>query len=147
MDMIKDKYAVLLVDDSIDDRLFMKKALERSDRLIVSGEVSDGQEAIEYLKGEGSFHDRGTHPWPDILFLDLKMPRKNGFDVLQWIRSEHLNGGIVAVVVSGAFLEEDVAKSLALGAAGYFKKTSIRSEQEEMIHQIELLLERQSRTV
>ncbi len=144
--MIKDKYTVLLVDDSIDDRLFMRKALERSDRLIVSGEASDGQEAIEYLKGEGPFHDRDTYPWPDILLLDLKMPRKNGFDVLQWIQSEQVNG-VLAVVISGAFLEEDVARSLALGAAGYFKKTSIRSEQEEMIHQIEHLLERASRAV
>lgn len=138
--MIKDKYIVLLADDSIDDRWFMRKALERSTRLIVGGEVSDGQEAIDYLKGEGSFHDRTTYPWPDILFVDLKMPRKNGLDVLQWIKSALLPEGVLTVVVSGASLEEDVTRSMALGAAGYFKKSSDRHEQEEMVRQVERLL-------
>jgi len=137
--MIKDRYLVLLVDDSVDDRLFMRKALERSTQLLVAGEACDGQEAIDYLKGEGPFENREAYPWPDVLLLDLKMPRKNGFDVLKWIKSKPLKP-LAVVVVSGAFLEEDVAKSLALGADGYFKKTSVKHEQKEMVHRVEQLL-------
>jgi CheY-like chemotaxis protein len=139
--MIKNKYAILLVDDSVDDRLFMRKAVERSEKLAVAGEVTDGQEAIDYLRGEQPFQDRTAYPWPDAVFLDLKMPRKNGFDVLQWIRSESLKN-LAVVVISGSWLDEDVSRSLALGADGYFKKTSVRQEQEEMVRSIEELLGR-----
>ncbi|HEY0256008.1 MAG TPA: response regulator, partial [Candidatus Methylacidiphilales bacterium] len=80
--MTENKFSVLLVDDSIDDRLFMRRLIERSGRLAVIAEARDGVEAIDYLKDEGAFGNRSLYPWPDILFLDLKMPRKDGFDVL-----------------------------------------------------------------
>jgi len=139
---LKSKCAVLLIDDSVDDRFFMRLALERGEDFKVIAEVSDGQEAIDYLKGEGPFHDRTLYPWPDLLVLDLKMPRKNGFDVLEWIQNEAVK--VAAVIVSGASLQEDMAKSLALGALAYFKKPSIRQEQEEMMKALRALLNLQS---
>ncbi len=127
-----DKYKVLLVDDSPDDRFFEKTFLERSSKFIVIGEARDGQEAIDYLQGGGEV--------PDLILLDLKMPRKNGFDVLQWIRS--LNPGRLTVaILSGSSLAEDITQSMALGAHAYFKKASSREEQEKMIVDIEKLLE------
>ena len=137
--MINNKFGILLVDDSEDDLLFMRIALERNSKLTVVGKARDGQEAIDYLTGDGLFHDRKTYPWPDIMLLDLKMPRKNGFDVLQWMKTESLKN-LVVVVISGSWLTEDVVKSLALGADGYFKKTTMRQEQEEMVRNIEELL-------
>jgi CheY-like chemotaxis protein len=133
--MIGNKFTVLLVDDSMDDRLFMRRIIERSDRLIVVGEARDGQEAIDYLGGDGLFSDSNVYPRPDILFLDLKMPRKNGFDVLDWIKSE-CPKNLLVFVASGSWLAEDVARSRALGADGYFKKSSEKREQEEMIRKI-----------
>ena len=132
-----DKYKVLLVDDSPDDRFFERIILERSPKFIVVGEARDGQEAMDYLQGKGDF--------PDLVLLDLKMPRKNGFDVLQWIQTAKLDRLTVAVM-SGSWLAEDVAQSLALGAHAYFKKSSSREEQDQMISEIEKLLnERKSR--
>lgn len=137
--MSQNKYTVVLVDDSEDDRLFMRMILERSSKLVVVGEARDGQEAMDYLKGEGVFEDRKTHPFPDVLLLDLKMPRKNGYDVLEWLKTQSLKN-LTVVVISGSWLAEDVAKSMALGAHGYFKKTSVKEEQESMVSGIENLL-------
>lgn len=125
------KYKVLLVDDSPDDRFFVRKVLERSSKLVVIGEACDGQEAMDYLQGTGAF--------PDIVLLDLKMPRKNGFDVLQWIQTANL-GNLIVAVMSGSWLAEDITRSVELGAHAYFKKTSSREEQEKMILDIEKLL-------
>jgi len=137
--MSRDKYKVLLVDDSPDDRFFIRIVLERSSKFIVVGEARDGQEAMDYLKGEGDFSDDHAFPSPDIVLLDLKMPGKNGFDVLQWIQGQNL-GNLTVAVMSGSWLAEDIAKSSALGAHAYFKKTSLKEEQEKMICDIEKLL-------
>jgi CheY-like chemotaxis protein len=135
------KFAVLLADDSSDDRLFMRRIIERSDRLSVVGEVRDGQEAIEYLKGEGALGDRAQHPYPDILLLDLQMPRKSGFDVLQWMKGMQ-DKHMLVFVMSGSRLSADVDKSHKLGADGYFKKTSERSEQDEIVRAIVYLADK-----
>jgi len=137
--MIKKRYTAFLVDDSEDDRLFMQLILKRSSKLVVIGEARDGQEAIDYLKGEGVFSNRQIYPMPDVLLLDLKMPGKNGYDVLQWLKTQSFND-LTVVVVSGSWLAEDISKSLALGAHGYFKKTSVKEEQEVMVHGIENIL-------
>ena len=129
--MGKDKYTVLLVDDSLDDRFFIRRFLEKSLKFVVVGEASDGQEAMDYLQGKGEF--------PDIVLLDLKMPRKNGFDVLQWIQTANL-GILTMAVMSGSWLAEDITQSLTLGAHAYFKKASSKEEQEKMILDIEKLL-------
>ncbi len=127
---------VLIVDDSPDDRFFLRMLLAPSSTFEIVGEARDGQEAIDRLKSE-------ITP-PDLLFLDLKMPVKNGFDVLQWIQTHDLEKMIVAVM-SGSWLQEDITRCLALGADVYFKKTSLKSEQEKMMSDLErLLLERRN---
>jgi two-component system response regulator len=125
------KYKVLLVDDSSDDRFFERIVLERSEKFVVVKEACDGQEAIDHLQGNDDF--------PDIMILDLKMPRKNGFDVLQWMQTAQLKN-LTVVVMSGSWLAEDISKSLALGAHAYFKKASSKDEQDKMIFDIEKLL-------
>lgn len=138
--MSKDKYKVLLVDDSLDDRFFMRTILERSSKFVVIWEAHDGQEAIDYLKTESA-----ANILPDILLIDLKMPGKNGFDVLQWLLTQNL-GNLAVAVMSGSWLADDIAKSLALGAHAYFKKTSLKEEQERMISDMERLLEERKST-
>ena len=128
------QFKVLLVDDSPDDRFFIQRVLERSPKFVVVGEARDGLEAIDYLQGGG---DR-----PDLMLLDLKMPRKTGFEVLQWrqTQGERLEKLTVAVM-SGSQLTEDVNRSLELGAHVYFKKSSDKKEQDDMLIELEKLLQ------
>ena len=135
--METDKYKVLLVDDSPDDRFFERIVLERSAKFIVVREACDGQEAMDYLQGN-------TDP-PDLMLLDLKMPRKTGFDVMRWVRASNLKNLTVAVM-SGSWLAEDITQSLALGAHAYFKKSSSRVDQDKMIDDIEQLLSKRKNT-
>lgn len=136
-----DIFKVLLVDDSSDDRFFLRIALKRSQRLAVIGELQDGDESMAYLKGEGKFGNRLQYPLPDIMLIDLKMPGKTGFDVLEWLLTENMRNLTVAVM-SGSWLSEDISKSMALGAHAYFKKTSEKEEQLKMVSEIEILLEK-----
>ena len=75
--------AFLLVDDSPDDRFLIKRAFLRAKILNPVYEVASGEEAIWYLHGTGKYADRTLYPIPDIIFLDLRMPRVSGLDVLR----------------------------------------------------------------
>jgi len=137
--MAKDKYSVLLVDDSEDDILFIRRAIDRHPRLLIVGEVHDGEDAISYLNGEAAFKDRNQHPFPDVVLLDLKMPRKSGYDVLHWLQEQSFKN-LFVIVVSGSFLPEDIERSLNLGANAYYKKNALREEHENLIGSIERML-------
>src|ERR1043166_4648842 len=111
----KEKYLVLMVDDSEDDCLLIKMAVSKADRLRFIGSVSDGEELVSYLTGKDVYSDRERFPLPDMLLLDLKMPRKNGFEVLEWLQSQPFKD-MVVVVLSGSDHREDVEKAMDLGA-------------------------------
>jgi len=134
-------YTILIADDSDDDRFFLRKAIERFPRFKIIGEVTDGQEAISYLSGQADFADRRKYPLPDLLLLDLKMPRKNGFEVLQWLRTQSFPA-LLVVVLSGSSLPTDVEASLALGARGYWTKTAQPPRQNIIAKEIEALLDK-----
>ncbi len=137
----KDKYRVLLVDDSKDDRLFMRWALRSHPKLEIVAELRDGEEAISYLSGLNEFGDREKHPFPDLMLLDLKMPRQTGLDVLKWLQTQIFND-LVVIVVSGSNLPQDVSQSLALGAAAFHKKTTLLEQKEAIFKQIDTLLQK-----
>jgi len=139
--MEKKTYSVLLVDDSEDDRWFMRRALNGNSRFSVAGEACDGEVAIAYLSGQGGYEDRGKHPFPDVVLLDLKMPRVTGHEVLSWLQTQSFKGLFVAVL-SGSILPEDIARSMALGAHAHFKKNAMEGERAAMIRVLEDLLDR-----
>lgn len=135
------RYTVLIADDSDDDRFFLKRAISRFPRFVVVGEVTDGEAAIAYLSGQTIFADRRRYPLPDLLLLDLKMPHKSGFEVLQWLRSQHFPA-LTVVVLSGSPLPADIQASLALGANGYWTKTAQEAQQNIIAWEIEALLDK-----
>lgn len=111
----------LLVEDNEDDVFFMQRAfkaaaLENPLRIVTSGE-----QAIEYLSGANGYADREKYPLPDMIFLDLKMPGLNGFDVLRWIRSEQKSDVCVTILTSSPETV-DRQKARQLGANSYLVK-------------------------
>ena len=86
--------------------------------------VEDGSKAILYLEGKGVYADRDTYPIPDMILLDLKMPRINGFEFLEWLRSKGPEDHriIPVVVMSSSGLKEDIDRAYRLGANSYLVK-------------------------
>jgi len=86
--------------------------------------VNDGSEAMDYIEGKGKFQNRHQYPTPDVILLDLKMPKVNGFEFLEWLRREspdehHL---IPVVVMSSSALESDVKRAYELHVNSYMVK-------------------------
>jgi CheY-like chemotaxis protein len=116
------KGAILLADDDPNDLLLMKMAHARSRLQNPLHVVTGGIKAIEYLKGEGDFADRVRSPYPILLLLDLKMPFKDGFDVLSWIRSTPGLSRLVVVVLTNSQEPCDIDRAFDLGANSYAVK-------------------------
>jgi CheY-like chemotaxis protein len=86
--------------------------------------VLDGQQVIEYLNGEGRYADRTRHPVPNLVLLDLKMPRVTGFDVLTWLRGRPDLKDMPVVVLTSSNYPDDLEAARKLGAADYRLKPS-----------------------
>ncbi len=113
---------ILLVEDEPSDVFLMTRALKGAQILNPLQVASDGQEAIDYLSGTGKFSDRSQFPVPSIIFLDLKLPYKNGFEVLTWIRGQsHLDLTLVMVLTSSSE-DRDIAQCYKLGARTFLVK-------------------------
>jgi CheY-like chemotaxis protein len=110
-----DNYMVLVADDSEDDRFLLKQAMRRARRLELVGEVTNGRDVLNYLKGHADFADRQKFPMPDLLLLDLKMPHMDGFEVLRWLQNESLEH-MTVVVLTDSMRAEHIKKALDLGA-------------------------------
>src|SRR3954464_3285420 len=99
---------ILLADDDRDDVFFLKRAVERVEPNSTVIGVEDGQACLDYLTGDGDYKDRGTAaPLPDLIVLDLKMPRKTGHEVLRWLRQQPQFKTVPVVVLSGSVIPED----------------------------------------
>ena len=113
---------ILIADDSENDVLMLRRAFSQAGVVVPMQAVNDGEEAIAYLKGEGRFANREEFPLPDLFLLDLKMPRKNGFDVLEWIRTQPSLVQMRVVVLTTSEEIRDVNRAYMLGAASFLTK-------------------------
>src|SRR3954468_19607895 len=82
------KTTILIAEDSLDDIFCMRRALAKAGLPLQVRFVPNGQEAIDYLKGSPPYHDRETFPLPKAVVLDLKMPLRDGFEVLVWVKPQ-----------------------------------------------------------
>lgn len=115
-------HIILLIEDNEDDVFLMRRALRDAKVEIPVQVAGDGQEALDYLQGVGKFGDRGAHPVPSLVFLDLKLPYVHGFEVLGWIRGESAMKNLPVVVLTSSSEERDRQRAEELGAKGYLVK-------------------------
>lgn len=113
---------ILLVEDNPDDEELTILALKANK--IFNGVVvtRDGVEALDYLFGTGKFAGRNTDHLPQFILLDLKLPRVNGLEVLQRLRSDPLTKFVPVVVLTSSSEEDDILSSYRLGANSYVRK-------------------------
>jgi len=114
--------SLLLVEDNEHDVFLMKRALKQAEIHNPLYVVGDGEQAIDYLSGNGEFSDRESYPFPALVFLDLKLPFKSGHEVLEWIRGEAELDELVVVVLTSSDEPSDIARAYKLGANSYLVK-------------------------
>ena len=123
---------ILLVDDNENDRVLLERTLRRLGVANPIRQLADGEDAIQYLSGEGDYADPQNHKSPVILLLDLKMPRKSGFEVLQWLK-EHPVEPCITLVVSELHALSDVNRAYQLGATSFLSKPLDEAEIRECL--------------
>jgi len=127
---------ILLVEDESDTATLIKVAFRKAGFTNTVADVRDGQEAIEYLLGEGKFGNRAEYPLPQLILLDLKMPRMNGIEFLQWLRAWPPAKGVPVVVLTGSTLGTDLKEAYHAGANSYLVKGADAHELVEQMSTI-----------
>lgn len=112
----------MLAEDEEDYVLLIKRAFEEAKIPNPLHVASDGQEAMAYLKGEGRYANRDEYPLPDLLLLDLKLPRYNGFEILSWVRKQPGLSGLRILVLTSSDRIRDVNEAYQLGANSFLVK-------------------------
>jgi CheY-like chemotaxis protein len=119
------QFTVLLVEDDLNDIFLVKRAFKIARVRNPLQVVTDGQEAIHYLSGNGRYADRETYPLPKLIVMDIKMPRRTGFEVLEYVKgggNNHLLRRIPIVIVSSSESPADINRAYELGANAYMVK-------------------------
>src|SRR5439155_14835125 len=110
------------VEDDPADIFLMQRACRRTNIVNNLKVVTDGQMAIDYLAGAGAFADREEYPLPWLIFLDLKLPYKGGFEVLKWMHTQPSLKDIIVAILSSSFEERDRKLAQNLGARSFLVK-------------------------
>jgi two-component system, chemotaxis family, response regulator Rcp1 len=132
--MKKDPVHILIVDDNTTDLVIMREAFADTQIDAVLDVAINGEEAMKYLRRVGEF---AKSPRPDLIILDLNMPRKNGHEVLHEIKSDPLLLRIPVIVLTTSQAEEDVSRAYAAHANCYIRKPVDFVEFEKVMGTIE----------
>lgn len=129
---------ILLVEDESSDVFLMRRALLKAGVSNSMHVVRDGEEALLYIRGSEKFADRNSYPMPTVMLLDLNMPKKSGFEVLEWIRSQDDLRHLPVVILSTSSQEQDIRKAYALGANSYLTKPPDFDKLVDIVKVVEL---------
>lgn len=129
---------ILLVEDDPDDRVLTMRALEGADIGNRVDVVTDGAEALDYLFGEGEYEDRDTSAMPEVVLLDLKLPKVDGLEVLRRLRADPRTRRLPVVVLTSSKEEQDMVRSYDLGANSYVRKPVDFAQFREAVAQLRM---------
>jgi two-component system response regulator len=129
---------ILLVEDNPDHVLIIKRGLKANNVVNEVNVAKDGQEAMDYLLQQGAFSDPDAAPRPGLILLDIKLPKLDGFEVLQRIKQNPSLKPIPVVILTSSDQEVDIAKGYGEGANSYVSKPMQFSEFTEKVRKLEL---------
>jgi CheY-like chemotaxis protein len=113
---------ILVADDDSSHVMLLQRAVRKAEVPLALQVVTDGDAAVAYLRGDGIYSDRLKYPAPTVVMLDLKLPRRSGLEVLQWLRSQNRLRRIPVVVLSSCQEAGDVNRAYEYGANSYVVK-------------------------
>ncbi|MFH1359738.1 MAG: response regulator [Candidatus Omnitrophota bacterium] len=124
---------ILLVEDSEADIIITKRAFKNAklkNNLFI---VGNGQECLDFVRHGGAYQDKQKYPRPDLIFLDVNMPKIDGFSVLEVLKEEERTRTIPIIMLTGSKNESDIMKSYMLGANSFIQKPVTYEEFVEII--------------
>jgi CheY-like chemotaxis protein len=127
---------VLSVDDNDVDGALLERAFKRTSIPARLYRVSEGPQALAYLSGDGIYHDRENYPLPDLVLLDLAMPKMSGVEVLRWIREQSGVRKTKVLIFTSSEKPEDFKAANEIGADGYLLKPTKFDDLKKLVHQI-----------
>jgi CheY-like chemotaxis protein len=128
---------ILLVEDNEDDAYAVKRALKKAGVTNPLHIATDGRKAVEYLTASSEIAARSQFPIPFLVLLDLKLPYRDGFDVLEWIRNQPHLAAVVVVMLTGSDEPRDQQRAYSLGARSYLVKPASPDELKRVLESLE----------
>ena len=125
---------LLVVDDNEDDVMLIQEAFEEIKMLNSINVVSDGEQALSYLRREGKYQNS---TFPTLVLLDINMPKKTGFEVLEEMKNDAALKPIPVIILTTSEREEDIVKAYSFGASSFIKKPVDFSEFVKVVKQFE----------
>jgi len=135
---MKEQRLILLVEDNDDDVELTLRALRRNRVANRVDVVRDGAEALEYLFSTGSYAGRDVRDTPNLVLLDLKLPKVGGLEVLERLRADARTRRLPVVILTSSNVESDLARSYDLGANSYIRKPVDFTQFMEAVNQLGL---------
>jgi CheY-like chemotaxis protein len=136
--MNPENLTILLVEDDPNDVLLVKRAFEKASIINPINVVDNGEAAQDYLKGEGVYNDREAYPLPVIILLDLKLPRKSGLEVLEWLRDQPSLKRIPVVILTSSTENKDINNAYDIGVNSYLIKPVEFDDLLELVKNLKL---------
>ena len=144
---VSESKIILLIEDNTDDERLTLRALRRNNVINEVVVAVDGQQALDYLFGSGTFEGRDLDVMPSVVILDLKLPRLSGIEVLERIRTNERTTHIPVVVLSANEDENQIAQAYQRGANSFVQKPTDPSDYSEMVLQLTMYWLLLNRTV
>jgi CheY-like chemotaxis protein len=129
-------FTILMADDDEEDCLVVREALAHGKVPHDLRTVSDGEELLDYLERQGKYRNGQAAPRPDLILLDLNMPRKDGREALGELKSHHRWKEIPVVVLTTSTAEDDVNYAYRTGASSYIAKPSTFQAWIELVRRL-----------
>jgi CheY-like chemotaxis protein len=135
---VPESATILVAEDDENDIVILSYAFKQAGLSHTLERVADGEAAIHYLKGEGTYANRRKFPLPDLFLLDLKMPKVSGFEVLAWLQTQPALDDIPVIVLSGSELEEDKLETAKLGANAIHTKPNDFHKAVKLVQELDV---------